>query len=449
MSCALEPIDRSGVFWLETLPDAEPSPPLRGSSRCDIAIVGGGLTGLSTAYHARQLLGGADVRVLEATECARGASGRSAGFSTSLFGLTKSFTAMRFGHQRAIEAHRYMEDAVEFIGHLVGEHGIDCDYERTGTLHVATTPAQVRRIDAELRAAQKWGLEGIEDWGEQRLATEFPASRFQRGVFDRRNALLNPARLTRGLLEMAQAAGAVIHERSPVLAVDEGATGFHLRTAEGELRAERVVFATNAYSGVFRRLDAKQTPVLSHVVVTEPLSHRMRASLGWRSRCGLEDARNLMHYVRWTADNRILIGGGDVGPLYGRRAAGARGHTSQAVLARLERTLLELFPQLEGVRVTHGWSGPVSIAADMAPIISKLGRHGRALFAGGLMGHGVSMAPYNGLCLAELLAGRSSRRTEAFFVDRRALPWPPHVVRFPVLHAARAFMKLEDRLRWG
>lgn len=443
-----EPARRTGSFWLEGLPRAEAQPALRGSARCDIAIVGGGLTGLSTAHHARRLLPGARVRLLEATECARGASGRSAGFSTSLFGLAKGLTAMRFGRERAIEAHRYMQDAVSFSRSLIAEHRIECDYERSGTLHVATTPAQARRIEAELRTIEEWGLEGTQEWGSQRLATEFPGGGFIRGIFDGRNAVLNPARLTRGLVQLALQSGAVVHEHSPVVAVEEVDDGFCLRTTQGELHAERLVFATNAYSGMFRPLKAKQTPVLNHVLVTEPIPEDRRGAIGWQSRCGIENARNLMHYLRWTADGRILIGGGDIEPVYGRRGLRDEEYASGATAAHLERALLRLFPQLEGVRVTHQWSGPISLAADMAPVISRIGRHGNALFAGGLMGHGVSMAPYNGLCLAELLAGQSSPRTEVFFVGRRVLPWPPHPVRFPVLQAARLAMKVEDRLRW-
>ncbi len=443
-SAAMQVRQRS--FWIDSLPESQAIHPLRGSSRCDIAIIGGGFTGLSTAYHVRKLLPGADVCVIEADVCGFGSSGRCGGFSSTLFGMNKELTALRFGRDRAIDAHHYMEDAVDFVDQLVAEHAIDCDYERTGSMLVATTPAQARRVADQLRIAEHWGLDGIEGRDEEQLADEFHTRRYRTALFDRRSALLNPARFTRGLLDLARGSGAAIHEMSPVTGVDERSTGFEIRTLEGNVHADRVVFATNAYSALFGGLAAKQTPILNHIVLTAPLTRAQLESVGWRSRCGVEDARNMLHYYRLTVDNRILIGGGDVTPVYGQQL---HEHHDDNVFLHLERHLLELFPQLEGVVFTHRWSGPVSIAVDMAPIIGTLGRHKKALFAAGLTGHGVSMAPYNGLCLAELLAGRESKRTEAFFVGRRALPWPPQAIRFPIMKAVRNVMRLDDRLRWG
>lgn len=440
-----QPNVRNESFWLESLAESESVQPLRRAMCCDVAVVGGGFTGLSTAYHARQLLPGADVRVVEAGRCGFGASGRSAGFVSPLFGLNKDMTALRFGREKAIAAHRYMNDAVDFVDKLVTKHQLECDYERSGSLLIATTPAQERRITAALRLVEDWGLDGFEHRSSKELANEFHSARFRLGLFNRRSALVNPARLAQGMLAMARDAGVVVHEQSPVTTMEEVAAGFVLHTAEGTLRAKRLVLATNAFSHAFPALASKQAPVLSQIVLTEPLAPTTLRSIGWGSRSGFEDARTLQHYIRLTADNRILIGGGDT-------MAARRGDLCNAfdhkVFTHLEQHLLELFPQLSGVSFTHRWGGPVSLAVDMAPIIGILGRHKRAVFALGLNGHGVSMAPYNGLCLAELLAGQRTRRTEMFFVGRRALPWPPHIIRSPMLHVARHLMKLDDRLRW-
>lgn len=436
---------RNESFWLESLVDDRPVQPLRGGTRCDIAVVGGGFTGLSTAYHARQLFPGADVRIVESGRCGFGASGRSAGFVSPLFGVNKEMTALRFGREKAIAAQRYMNDAVDFVDHLATKHQLACDYERSGSLLIATTPAQERRVKAALRLVEHWGLDGFESRSAQELANEFHSPRFRLGLFNRRSALVNPARLAHGMLEMARDAGVVVHEQSAVTKMEEVDTGFVLSTAEGTLHAERLVLATNAFSHAFPALASKQAPVLSQIVLTEPLAPAVMKSIGWDSRSGFEDARSLQHYTRLTADNRILIGGGDI---TGARRSDLCNAFNHKVFAHLEHHLLDLFPQLSGVTFTHRWGGPVSLAADMAPIIGPLGRHKRAVFALGLNGHGVSMAPYNGLCLAELLAGLETKRTEMFFVGRRALPWPPCVIRSPILHAVRHLMKLDDRLRW-
>ena len=445
-SKSLEGDFRRRSFWLENLPENPGVESLHGSNRCDIAIIGGGFTGLSTAYHTRRLLPGADVRVLEANICGFGSSGRNAGFSSTLFGMAKSLTALMFGEKKAIAAHHYMEDAVDYVGQIVREHAIDCNYEQRGSMLVATTQAQIQRVEHELNIADSWGLEGIEAWDEARLAEEFHTRLYRRGLFESRSALLNPARLARGLMRIAKEAGAIIHEMSPVASIEELSTSFRIRTSEGELHADRLVYATNAYSVLFPCLAAKQTPIFQHIVLSEPLTDAQLKSIGWQSRCGLEDARSQLHYYRLTADNRILMGGGNISPVLGRKL---NHDSNKKVFAHLELHVIDVYPQLRGLKFTHHWGGPVSIAVDVTPVIGYLGRKQRALFSLGLMGHGVSMAPYNGLCLAELLADQKSKRTEMFFVGRRTIPWPPHVIRFPILHGVRGLLKLEDRLRWG
>ncbi len=431
-------------FWLDTVDPIGPAEKLMGTHRCDIAIIGGGFAGLSTAYHASQLMPGANIRVVESGLCGSGASGRCGGFCTSLFGMNKEMTSLRFGPSKTLEAHHYMEDAVDFVANFVETHNIDCDLERVGTLLVATTPSQVNRINKEIELARKWQLDGIERWTKERLAHEFPVSRFHQGMFNSKNVLLNPARFVQGLLALVRSSGVQVYEHSPVLSVQEEPGAARVRCKEGQLLADRVVFATNAFSSAFSQVATKQTPVMNHAIVTEPLTPDQLKSIGWGSRCGFDDAQNMLHYCRLTADNRILLGGGDITPVYGTQIPRA---ARQASLTHLKKHLTTLFPPLAQVAVTHQWSGPVSISVDLAPTLGYVGKR-KAIFATGLSGHGVSMAPYNGLCIAELLAGEKSKRTEMFFVDRTALPWPPNLIRFPLLHATRALLRCEDALRW-
>jgi glycine/D-amino acid oxidase-like deaminating enzyme len=445
-SKSLEENYRGKSFWLANLPEISEFEPLRGSTHCDIAIIGGGFTGLSTAYNTRKLLPGADVRVLEANICGFGSSGRNAGFASTLFGMAKKLTAKMFGKEHAIEAHNYMVDAVNYVGEIIHEHGINCDYEKSGSILVATTPAQVKRVDHELHIADSWGLDGIEAWDEDKLKKEFHSPIFHSGMFDSHTALLNPALWARGLMKIAKNAGARIYEKSPVVSIDEESTGFRIRTLEGKLYADRLVYATNAYSVLFPSLSAKQTPIFQHIVLSKPLTSNQLKSIGWQSRFGLEDARSQLHYFRLTSDNRILMGGGNISPGFGRNF---NYDSNKKIFSHLEQHVLNVFPQLKGLVFTHRWGGPVSIAVDAAPVIGHIGNKKRGLFSVGLMGHGVSMAPYNGLCLAELLAGKKSKRTEMFFVGRRTIPWPPHVIRFPILQCVRGLLKIEDMLRWG
>ncbi|MDH5655378.1 MAG: FAD-binding oxidoreductase [Spirochaetia bacterium] len=444
----IKPLDgdfRQKSFWLKTLPEVSGIEPLKGSTKCDIAVIGGGFTGLSTAYNLRLLLPGVDVRVMEANICGFGSSGRNGGFSSTLFGMDKSLTALRFGKINAISAHHYMEDAVEYLEGIIEKNKINCEYEKRGSLLVATTPSQTRRIDQQIRLADKWNLEGFELWDEKRLADEFNTKEYHRGMYYRKTGLLNPALLTRGSVKMAREAGAIVHEMSPVRSIKKNSTGFCIYTPDGELKAEKVIFATNAYSILFSGLSAKQTPIFQNIIVSEPLSREQINSIGWQSRCGIDDARTQFHYYRLTSDNRLLIGGGNIKPVFKQKID--QDH-NEKVFTLLRSHILKIFPQLRGLNFTHEWGGPVSITVDMAPAISFLGRNQKMLYSLGLMGHGVSMAPYNGLCLAELVAGKKTRRTEMFFVGRKVPSWPPHLIRFPLLQFISGIMKAEDRFRW-
>jgi glycine/D-amino acid oxidase-like deaminating enzyme len=209
------------------------------------------------------------------------------------------------------------------------------------------------------------------------------------------------------------------------------------------VRSGFVVFAANAYSILFPELKNRQYPVFTHIVLTEPLSEERMQAIGWRCRAGVEDARDLIHYYRLTRDNRIVMGGGDISIGCG---ADFDKDLNPGVFHHLKDHLLQIFPQLSGIRFTHEWGGPVSVTADMAPAIGWLGQDKRAVFALGCIGHGVSLTTYNGLTIAELICGHRTERTEMFFVGRKTIPWPPEPITYAGAHAIRAFMRLEDRL---
>lgn len=435
----------SKSWWLESLPEPiVPNAPLVGSQKADVTVIGGGYTGLSTAYHLKRLDPGIDVRVVEADVCGYGASGRNGGFSMTLFGLTKGITRLRFDDQKARAAHRYMEAAVDGLHELITENRIDCDYERSGYLLVGTSPAQVRRVEHDFEIIEKWGVTGIERWDRQRLAEEFNTDYYQVGWFEPRCGIVQPAKLARGMKALAEESGARIYENSAVTGFSRNTGGgYTVKTATGELRSDYLVLATNAYSVLFPQLRSLQRPIFTHIVMTEPLSANRMARIGWRCRAGVEDARDLIHYYRLTRDNRIAMGGGDVSLTYG---ADLDRDLNEKIFAHLERHVTEVFPQLRGIRFTHRWGGPVSVTLDMAPVIGFLGADRKAIFSLGCIGHGVSLTHYNGLTIAELITGRRTWRTGMFFVGRKVLPWPADPVTHGAAHAIRGFMKLEDRI---
>ncbi|HJW84529.1 MAG TPA: FAD-binding oxidoreductase [Anaerolineae bacterium] len=184
----------------------------------------------------------------------------------------------------------------------------------------------------------------------------------------------------------------------------------------------------------------KQAPVFTHMVITEQLTPAQMDSIGWRNRQGLEDARNLVHYLRLTVDNRLAIGGSDVTLAYGRDMD--RDLNAQT-FAQLERDTVQLFPGLKGVRFTHRWGGPVSVPIDMVPAMGKLG-DGRAWYSLGCMGHGVAPTHLNGQTLADLALERKTDLTSVWFVDRRTIPWPPEPLRWVASQAILDYLHAED-----
>jgi glycine/D-amino acid oxidase-like deaminating enzyme len=332
-----------------------------------------------------------------------------------------------------------MERAVDFVRDLVAQHRLHSDYEHPGFLRIATTPGFVRRIQHDIELLTGMGIGGIEWWEADRARQEVDSPRILGAWWEPRCGLLDPVKHVRELKRLSVEAGAVVYEETPVTAIERGET-FVLETPGGRVRAGRIVLATNAWSHRLAPLRRKQVPAFTHMVVTEPLHPQHFDAIGWRHRQGIEDARNLVHYLRLTADQRITIGGSDVTIAFG---GDMDRDLNPRVFADLERDLLWLFPALKGIRFVSRWGGPVSVPVDMAPAIGFVGDR-RVVYSLGCVGHGVSLSQLNGRTLADLLLERRTDLTDVWFVGRRTIPWPPEPIRFAASHAIRGYMRTED-----
>ncbi len=432
---------RDKSFWLSTK-DYEPSPPFRGHDDVDVVVVGGGFTGLSAAHFLKQEEPGLKVALMESRVIGYGASGRNGGFSMTLFGMTLGLTAKRFSREKAREAHHYMERAVDSLRDLIRVHGIDCDYEHPGFLRVATSEKYRDRILHEIELAQSLGLEGIEWLDEARLSQEVVSPLYKGAWWEPRCGLLNPAKLAWGWKEVIQRQGVEVYEQTPVIEIKREAKGkIRLTLPWGEMVAGKLLLATNAYSHLIPQLRRKQAPVWTYIVLTEPLQERHFAEIGWKNRQGIEDARDLVHYYRLTADNRLLMGGRDVATTFGRDMDRDR---DEEIFMGLERDVRVIFPALKELSFTHRWGGPVSVPVDLAPALGYLGNKD-TVYSLGCVGHGVSMTHLNGKTCADLLLGRRTDLTDVFFVNRTTIPFPPEPFRFLATRAITEFMRWEDR----
>lgn len=424
-------------FWQEDIDTKVTREKLQNRITTDICIIGAGFTGLSTAIHLKENSPETNVTILESDFVGYSASGRNAGFSMRLFGISLEITRLLHGEEKAKAADNYVLDAVNYLEEMIHKYEIDCNYERNGMMTIASNKQELKQLYKEAKIAAELGLNGLTLMDEV-MTKEFVYSpTYVAARYDEHAALLHPAKLVCGLAKVAENLGVDIFEQSKVTHVDK-----HNRivyTNHGTVHARKIVFATNAYSGFFPTLNKKQIPIYTYIVLTEPLTAKQRLSLNWQHRLGIEDSRNFLHYYRLTHDNRILIGGSEAlyyynGPLHN--------NNSKKMQHRLQADLLNIFPQLKGITFTHHWGGPISATLDLIPRIGHINRH--LLYSVGCMGHGVSLTNYNGLTLAELLLNKQSKRTNFFIVNRKGLNIPPEPIRYATISAIRSILRFED-----
>ena len=433
-------------YWMTTR-DYKPNDSLKGPVDADVAVIGGGFTGLSTSYHLKKEEPGKSIALIEAEVIGFGASGRNAGFSMTKFGLIHSITAFRFGNAKTIEAHEYNCRAVDLLQELIKKLKLDCDYEHTGFLMVATCKKQQERMEHEFEfVTKKLGIKEIDWIGENELRARVNSPMYMGGAWwEPRTGILNPAKLAWSWKSVIERLGVKVYENSPVTEILRDGRRYLIKTPEGQVRARKIVLATNAWSHHFSQTRRKQVPVWTYIVLTEPLKQKHLREIGWRGREGIEDFRDLVHYYRLTADNRIVLGGRDVGLLYGYDMP-AQKDIDEHVFESLKSDMVEMFPQLSGVTFTHQWGGPVSVPMDIAPAMGYAGSKD-IVYSLGCCGHAVSMTHLNGRTLTDLLLEKKTDLTEAFFVNRTTFPWPPEPFRNVIARAIRGILRWDDQ-KW-
>lgn len=430
----------SKSYWFTTRPYSI-NERLHGTVSTDIVVVGGGYTGLSTAYHIKQLSPGSDVTLIESDIIGYGASGRNAGFVMTLFGFTLSLTKLRFGRARAREAHLYMERAVDYTKEIIEKNSLDCEFEFPGFLRVATTQQYVKRLQQELNIREKLGLTGIRWIDKNGVREKINSDTYLGALQENRCGMFNPAKFVWEMKRLCEESGVKIFENTPALTVQLKPT-VTVKTPGGVIHAEKIMLALNAYARQNRLLRRKQTPVITHIVLTRPLDEKELQSIGWKERQGIEDARNLVHYYRLTSDNRLLMGGGNVGLTFGNTVDPG---SNEKIIADLKDHVRRTFPDLADVEFTHQWSGPVSVPVDMSPAMGYM-RDKSAVYSLGCVGHGVSITQLNGYVAARLLLEQYSDLTDIFFVNRKVLPWPPEPVRYGLSYLIKKGLQFEDMI---
>lgn len=421
--------------------------PLPGNVDADVAIVGAGYTGLWTAHYLLATDPGLRVVVVEAEHVGFGASGRNGGWCSAITPMSVTSVARHHGADAAVRLQRAMNDTVVEVGRASAEAGIDCQFHRGGYLSLARTPPQVERARRSIATWRAFGF-GADDhrWmdaGEAR--SRVAASDVLGATYTPHCAAIHPARLVRGLAEAVERAGATIYESTPVTRIEPR----RLSTDRGQVRADVVVRATEAYTARLPGTRREIVPVYSLMVATEPLSRSLLDGIGWAGRETLDDGRKLIVYAQRTADGRVAFGGRG-SPYHFASAIRPEHELDRRVHRRIEQTLVEIFPALAGVGITHRWGGPIGIPRDWHCSVGYEPTTGLA-WAGGYVGDGVATANLAGRTIADLVTNRASDLTTLPWVQHRSRRWEPEPLRWLGVNAMLRLPASIDRyeLRTG
>jgi glycine/D-amino acid oxidase-like deaminating enzyme len=423
---------------LESEGDRGERTPLTTAEEVDVALVGGGYTGLWTALALKERDPGLRVAVLEADVCGSGASGRNGGF---LHGYWYDLPRLRaaFGDAGAAEVAIAGGHVVPAVEAFCAAHCEDVWLEQGGHMRVALTPEQDVRLAGVVDAARKLGFADEAQLLDRRaVADRCRSPAFRGGVFFRDCATIQPARLVRALRRAALAAGVAVYEDSRVLELAKGPGPYVLRTAAGSIGADDVVVATNAAATGWSPVRRRLTNFGSCAVMTEPVPHVLR-EIGWTGGEALSDARTFLRYFRTTPDGRVLMGTAS-GPIGRGGRVGAQFDFDGPSVDRAKAGLRRLLPAVaDRAGIAGAWGGAVDVAADHFPFVGTVPRT-RIHYAVGYSGHGTGPSWIAGQALASLITGADDRWSRLPLVNRGGRRFPPEPFKYVGGRAVRAAM---------
>ncbi|MGH3257168.1 MAG: NAD(P)/FAD-dependent oxidoreductase [Streptosporangiaceae bacterium] len=424
-------------FWLDR-PDAPPArAPLRGEVACDLAVIGGGFSGLWTALLAKEANPERAVVLVEGRQVGWAASGRNGGFCEASLTHGPANGRERFPAEFGTLQRLGVEN-IDAIEADLPRYGIDCDFERAGSIAVATEEYQVGGL-REFAAD-----DGVTFLDSAAVRAEVNSPTYLAGAWEKTStALIHPARLAWGLAAACERLGVRIFEGTPATGLASDSSGVSVQLRDGVLRAGRVALGTSAFPALVRRLRPYTVPVYDYVLVTEPLSAAQRAAVGWRNRQGIWDTGNQFHYCRLTPDDRILWGGFDAIYHFGRGLSAAYDQRP-ATFTTLAEHFFATFPQLEGIGFSHRWGGAIDTCSRFCAFFGTAHR-GRVAYALGYTGLGVGASRFGARVMLDLLSGSPTELTELAMVRSKPVPFPPEPLAYLGVQATRWSLARADR----
>ena len=455
---ALRPAGAGPSPWMaEALAEEDhartPAAPLDHDLDVDVAVVGGGYTGLWTAIGLLERDPALRVAILEADICGGGPSGRNGGFVNSWWDEIETLVDL-FGAERAVESAEASAESVHAIGAWCVANGVDAHFRCAGMLTVSTTPHHDARLPGEAAIARRLGRpDALVPLDAEAVRAICRSPRFRGGVLMRDAATVHPGRLVRGLRRVTLERGVEIHEGTRVVSVGrigDRRVGLRARSAAGSfrVRAGHVVMAVNAWSAGWRAFSRSLLAWSSYMVRTEPIPERIARDLGWTDGTSIVDARASVHYLHATRDGRIALGAGGGRPgLGGRIGPSFTGDLDAA--RRAAFGFRWFFPALADVRLTDAWGGPIDVSPDHLPRFGTL-PGGRIHYGFGYSGNGVGPAHLGGRILAALALGSDEPLTRLAVVRPVSRAMPPEPFRYVGARVLReAMIRREDREEAG
>jgi glycine/D-amino acid oxidase-like deaminating enzyme len=438
---------RSYSFWLEDAGEAlTPRPPLTSSTEVDVAILGSGYSGLWTAYYLLLHDPALRVAVVDKEITGFGASGRNGGWCSPNFSVTATGLEKRFGAEAARNLLLAMRAAVDEVGRVCGKENIDARFHKGGVLTLARGQHQLPGIRSAFKAYERVGLgDRYRLLSAEEAAEHIRVTSVQGALYTPDGASLHPARLVRGLARAVEARGGVIYEQTAVTGFKPGS----LITPGGELRAKRaVVIAGEAYVTRLPRLHRALLPVYSLISLTEPLTAAQWSQIGWRGGESVSSMRNTVVYLTKTSDGRILFGSRGAPYAFGSKITDEQ-DTHEATVEMIQRSVLEWFPSLEGIRFTHAWGGPVGMPRDWMPAV-RYDAGSRIASIMGYTGQGVSTSNLAGRLLAGLITDRQTGLEGLPLAQRSSPRWEMEPLRWlMVRYMQGAFLRIDEAAEAG
>ena len=424
-------------YWSRVLPPA--NPPLAKDLDVDVAVIGGGFTGLSAAYYVKKTQPNRSVALCEARRCGNGASGRNGAMMLNM--TDDRFLQWNGDPEMDKRIYELTSDNIRRLQALFAEFGVDAEIEQNGALQVFNTK---RDLEAGREFIEKIKPHGLpfEYWDREKVRESIGTTVYEGGLLDPGSGQLHPGKLVALLKTAATSAGAQIFEGTAIAGVEEGES-LRLTTGDGKtVRAKALILATNAYTSKLGYLRRAVAPFFDFVGITGPLSDAKLAATGWKKRIPFNDSRTEVFYLGLTRDQRIHIGGGLADYEFNNGLENP-GHAGRRY-AQLREELIRIYPTLKEEPFEICWSGAVDMSLDQTPSVGQIGKHGNVCYALGFSGHGVNLTSVFGRILADLVAGREQDWAWLPYLNRLPAYLPNEPFRWLGIRAATEYYRLTE-----